>query len=117
MAGEDAAPGAVVAAESSGGRYQSASLRYVESTPARASGYHVRIDYMNPDDSDAKPPSVSRVVEVFARRTRIDTRVPARCRAGDAELMLRGRAACPRGSVVGSGFIKLDTGAPDRAAT
>ncbi|HET8961685.1 hypothetical protein [Nocardioides sp.] len=92
--------------------YQTASLRFIETAPGRASGYRVRIDYTNPDDPDAKPPSVRRVVELFARGTRIDTGVPARCRATDAELMLAGRSACPRGSIVGNGFIKLDTGIP-----
>ena len=99
-----------VAEESSD--YQTASLRFIESTPGRASGYRVRIDYTNPDDPDAKPPSVRRVVELFARGTRIDTGAPARCRATDAALMLTGRSACPRGSIVGNGFIRLDTGIP-----
>ena len=101
-----------VAAESSKSDYQTASLRFIESAPGRASGYRVRIDYTNPDDPEAKPPSVRRVVEVFARGTRIDTSAPARCAATDAELMLAGRSACPRGSIVGNGFIKLDTGMP-----
>ena len=92
--------------------YQTASLRFIESMPGRASGYRVRIDYTNPDDPEAKPPSVKRVVEVFPRGTRVDTGAPARCRASDAELMLVGRSACPRGSIVGNGFIRLDTGIP-----
>jgi hypothetical protein len=101
-----------VAAEPGQSDYQTASLRFIESTPGRASGYRVRIDYTNPDDPDAKPPSVRKVVEVFPRGTRIDTGAPARCGATDAELMLVGRSACPRGSIVGNGFIKLDTGIP-----
>jgi hypothetical protein len=92
--------------------YQTASLGFVETAPGRASGYRVRIDYTNPADPGAKPPSVRRVVELFARGTRIDTRAPARCGATDAELMLVGRSACPRRSIVGTGFIRLDTGAP-----
>ncbi|HET9041497.1 MAG TPA: hypothetical protein VFN40_15055, partial [Gemmatimonadales bacterium] len=52
------------------------------------------------------------VVEVFARGARIDTSAPARCAASDAELTLEGRTACPAGSIVGTGFIRLDTGAP-----
>ena len=101
-----------VVAGSAEGRYQTASLVFGEATPRRPTGYRVRIDYMNPNNRRAKPPSVRRVVEVFARGTRVDTGAPARCRATDAELMLRGRAACPRGSVVGAGFIRVDTGAP-----
>lgn len=94
------------------GDYQTASLRFVESTPGRPSGYRVRIDYSNPDDPEAKPPSVRAVVEVFARGTRIDTGAPDRCTASDAELMLGGRSACPPGSIVGTGFMRLDTGVP-----
>ena len=94
------------------GDYQTASLRFIESAPGRASGYRVRIDYSNPDDPEAKPPSVREVVEVFARGTRIDTGAPDRCAATDAELTLRGRSACPPGSMVGTGFIRLDTGVP-----
>ena len=111
-AGGDVASMGEVAAPSSQSDYQTASLRYVESTPGRASGYRVRIDYTNPDDPDAKPPSVRNVVEVFAQGTRIDTGAPARCGATDAELMLVGRSACPRASIVGIGFIRLDTGIP-----
>jgi len=94
------------------GDYQTASLGFIESAPGRASGYRVRIDYSNPDDPEAKPPSVREVVEVFARGTRIDTGAPDRCAATDAELTLRGRSACPPGSIVGTGFIRLDTGVP-----
>jgi hypothetical protein len=110
------AAGATSAGESVAGsddaRYQTASLRFVESAPGRPSGYRVRIDYANPDDSEAKPPSVREVVEVFPPGTRIDTGAPARCAASDAELMLRGASACPSGAIVGTGFIRLDTGAP-----
>lgn len=105
-------PSAGDVAAGSAGDYQTASLRFVESAPGRPSGYRVRIDYTNPDDPEAKPPSVRRVVEIFPRGSRIDTAAPALCTASDAELMLRGREACPPGSVVGTGFIRLDTGLP-----
>jgi len=111
-AGEVTQAGGAPSSAADAGDYQTASLRFIESRPGRASGYRVRIDYTTPDDPDAKPPSVRKVVEVFPRGTRIDTGAPARCRATDAELMVSGRSACPRGSIVGSGFIKLDTGAP-----
>ena len=110
-AGGAAAPGRV-SMGSNARDYQTASLRFLESRPGRPSGYRVRIDYTNRDDPKAKPPSVREVVEVFARGTRIDTRVPARCAASDAELMLLGRSACAPGSIVGTGFVRLDTGAP-----
>lgn len=92
--------------------YQSASLTLTESAAGRPTGNEVRIDYTNPDDPDGKPPSVKRVVEVFPEGTRIDTGAPALCRASDAELMAMGPSACPAGSVVGSGYLTLDTGVP-----
>lgn len=101
-----------IQAGSDEGDYQTASLRFIESAPGRASGYRVRIDYSNPDDPEGKPPSVREVAEVFPRGTRIDTGAPDRCAATDAELTLRGRSACPAGSIVGTGFIRLDTGVP-----
>jgi hypothetical protein len=105
-------PASGVVGTSAGGRYQTASLTFAESAPGRPTAMRVRIDYVNPDDPRAKPPSVRRVVEVFARGTDLDTSAPARCRATDAQLMLQGRSACPRASVVGHGFIRLDTGIP-----
>jgi hypothetical protein len=94
------------------GAYQTAELTFTESAPGRPSGLRLRIDYRNPDDPAAKPPAVRRVVQVLARGARVDTGAPARCTASDAELILLGRSACPAGSVVGHGFIRLDTGFP-----
>lgn len=70
------------------------------------------IDYVNPDDRTAKPPAVQTVVETLAPGSRIDTSVPARCGASDAELMRDGATACPTASRVGGGQVDLDTGTP-----
>ena len=91
-------------------RYQDAHLDLAPVGPTRATGVYVGIDYVNPDDADAKPPAVRRVVEILPRGSRIDTGATARCRATDAELMAQGAEACPARSVVGTGFIKIDTG-------
>jgi hypothetical protein len=42
----------------------------------------------------------------------IDTSVPARCEASDAQLIAAGPAACPAASRVGRGEIDVDTGVP-----
>lgn len=101
-----------VAADAGEGDYQDASLRFIEPTPGVPSGYHVRIDYTNPDDPEGKPPSVRKVVEIFPGGSRIDTDAVEHCTASDAELMAQGPSACPAGSIVGDGVITLDTGVP-----
>jgi hypothetical protein len=100
------------AAAQSGSR-QSAELRFVEQRPGVPSALTLSIDYVNPDDPSAKPPAVQTVVEELAPGARIDTSVPELCTASDAELMLLGASACPPGSRVGSGTIRIDTGFPE----
>jgi hypothetical protein len=100
------------AADGQSGSRQSASLEFGEREPATATGFTLRIDYVNPNDPNAKPPAVRRVVEELARGSRIDTSVPALCRASDIELILRGASACPADSRVGAGTIVVDTGLP-----
>jgi hypothetical protein len=91
---------------------QSATAVFTASRPAQSTGIGLAIDYVNPDDPDAKPPAVQKVVTRLQPGTSIDGSVPARCPASDPELMARGAAACPAGSKVGGGEIDLDTGAP-----
>jgi hypothetical protein len=92
---------------------QSAELRFVEQRPGVPSALTLSIDYVNPDDPSAKPPAVRTVVEELAPGARIDTSVPELCTASDLELMLLGASACPPGSRVGSGTIRIDTGFPE----
>jgi hypothetical protein len=95
------------------GSRQSASASFVELRPGVPSALTFSVDYVNPDDPDGKPPAVRTVVETMARDARFDTSVPALCEATDAELMAAGAGACPPGSKVGSGYIRIDTGLPD----
>lgn len=95
------------------GSRQSAEVRFAEQQPGTPSGLILNIDYVNPTDSSAKPPAVRTVVEELAAGAQIDTSVPERCTASDAELMLQGAAACSKGSKVGAGTIRIDTGFPE----
>ena len=70
---------------------------------------------MNPDDPNAKPPAVSRVVTVLPLGAHYDASVPESCTASDAELMSLGAAACPPGSAIGGGVVTVDTGLPGPA--
>ena len=94
------------------GSRQSAQLKFTRHHTGRPSGLRGHIDYVNPDDPNAKPPAVREVDITLARGARYDTSVPALCTASDPELMLLGAAACPDGSVVGQAAVTVDTGFP-----
>jgi hypothetical protein len=88
-------------------------MEFTTRTPSHVTGLRVSIDYVHPDDPDAKPHAVQEVVEVLARGARFDTSVPKRCTASDAQLVASGEAACPAASKVGEGAITIDTGFPE----
>lgn len=89
---------------------QDLSATFTSATPGTPTGLEETIDYFDPADPAAKPPAVQRVVLRFHPGTRIDTSVPERCTASDAELIARGPAACPARSRVGTGELDVDTG-------
>lgn len=78
--------------------------------PGSSAGLHVKIDYVNPADPSAKPPAVQTVIQELAPGAKLDTSVPERCTASDAELGSMGAAACPPGSNVGGGKVTFDSG-------
>ena len=104
---------AVGPARAETGSRQSAKAVFVEKRPGLPSGLMFDADYVNPSDPGAKPPAVRTVVETLAQDARFDTAVPARCDATDAQLVALGESACPPGSKVGTGFIRIDTGFPE----
>ncbi len=101
------------AAAAQTGQRQSASATFAEQRPGVPTALSLSIDYVNPDDPNAKPPAVRTVVETLAQGARFDTAVPEQCAATDAELISLGENACPPGSKVGTGFIRIDTGFPE----
>jgi hypothetical protein len=107
--------GVVPPAVGQSGSRQTVDLVFDEQRPARTSGVRLAIDYINPEDPAAKPPAVQKVVIALAAGSAIDTSVPARCEASNAQLMTAGGAACPAGSRVGGGEVDLDTGVPGPA--
>jgi hypothetical protein len=92
--------------------YQTASYTLSQKRIARPTAEHFQFDYVNPEDPDAKPPAVKKVVTVLPRGARYDASVPGSCTASDDELMLQGAAACPEDSAIGGGVITVDTGVP-----
>lgn len=107
-----AAVGAAVAQQYEDGTRQTTRFVFDKQSPGSSAGLAIDIDYVNPDSPDAKAPAVQTVFETLAPGTHIDTTAPEQCRASDAQLSSQGAAACPPGSVVGSGEVDLDTGVP-----
>ncbi len=102
--------GAPTAQAQAEGSRQSASLSFDRQRPGVPSGLSFDIDYVNPEDTDAKPPPVRTIMAVPATGAQINTSVPERCTATDAALVLSGAEACPAESQVGIGYIRIDTG-------
>lgn len=94
------------------GSRQSASVDFTSKRPASSSGLAIDIDYVNPNDPEAKPPAVREIFIRLAKGARVDTSVPPLCEAGDQELIAQGESACPAESKVGEGFLRIDTGFP-----
>jgi hypothetical protein len=101
--------GVALAAE---GPYQTSEYTLSQHRTGRPTGEHFQFDYVNPEDSDAKPPAVKKVVTILPKGARYDASVPGSCPASDEELMLQGAAACPEDSRIGGGVITVDTGVP-----
>ena len=99
------------AGEGAGDR-QTFEASFTTSQPDSPTGLHEAIEYVNPSNRRAKPFAVRKVVLRLAPGADIDTSVPARCRASDAQLIAQGASACPRASRVGGGEVDLDSGFP-----
>lgn len=80
---------------------------YTTDRPNAATGSIYDVVYRNPANRHANPPAVRRVQIHSPAGARIRTSVPVRCKASDAELQLRGEAACPRDSTIGAGTVTL----------
>ena len=88
---------AVAPAAGQSGSRQSAEVRFVEQRPGVPTALTFKIDYVNPDDPNAKPHAVRTVTETLAAGAHYDTSVPAECTASDAALIVEGSSACPHG--------------------
>jgi len=92
---------------------QEATFKLTSAAPGNATGERFKFDYVNPDDPEAKPPAVEKVVTKLPKRASFDVSVPGSCTATDAELMAEGAAACPESSLIGGGVVTVDTGLPE----
>jgi hypothetical protein len=96
---------AVVSAVPGSGPREVVDSVFTTTRPGAPSGSIYDVVYRNPTDPSKNPPAVRTVIIKIAPGTRIDTSVPARCHASDAELQAGGDAACPPKSKIGSGTV------------
>jgi hypothetical protein len=81
---------------------------FTTSKPGTSTGTDTRILYKNPNDPKAKPSPIRQEVFTFPAGTTYDESVVPDCTASDAEIMARGKDACPPASWLGGS--KGDTG-------
>ena len=91
---------------------QTSSYTLTETRPNKGTSEDFVFDYVNPDDPEAKPPAVRKVVTILPRGGVYDTSAPELCTASDAELIAQGGSVCPPGSAIGGGVVTVDTGTP-----
>jgi hypothetical protein len=82
--------------------------KFTTALPGRSTGTDTQLLYKNPNDPKAKPIPVREEVFTFPAGTTYDESVVPDCSASDAEIMARGKAACPAASWLGGS--KGDTG-------
>lgn len=105
-----------VAGQTDRGRFH---LGIAAKQPDSSTALRFRILYGDPEDRAAKPTPVSGAVFHLPRGLRIDTAAVPQCTAGEEEIRLLGRNACPADSQVGDGRLIARTGFPgaDRVRT
>lgn len=85
-------------------------LRFASKKPGTKTAMTLHIRYTKPGDPNAKPPPIRRVqIDAPAGTVFHSSAVPA-CDASDAEVMLLGAGACPSGSRIADGTIRVITG-------
>lgn len=100
------------AASAEAGDRQAVRSGFTTDRPGAPTGILMGMRFSDPAQRGGKPHSVDKVVIQAAPGTRFDHTAVPQCNASDAELMARGKAACPKGAKVQSGRIALDTGLP-----
>ncbi len=111
LGGAVAGAGAATGAAATGVR-EIVSDHWTSTLPNTSSGRDYAVEFVNPSDPGAKPPSVSEVHLTLPPGARFNTRAIAQCQANDAELMALGPAACPAASNLGTMALTFDTGVP-----
>ncbi|HEX8083244.1 MAG TPA: hypothetical protein VF529_03075 [Solirubrobacteraceae bacterium] len=101
-----------VAAPAFAGERAALAMPFTATTPGTQTGLTMDLRYMNPDDPNAKPPTISKLAFFLPEGTRLDPTALPVCEASDQEIQARGRDACPAESLVGTGTLDVWLGAP-----
>ena len=88
-----------------------AEVRYLSAVPSTSAGIDLHIAWTDPSAPGGRPAPIKTLVLRFHPGTRIATAAMVRCRASNADVARRGRAACPAASRIGAGHSILATAA------
>jgi hypothetical protein len=94
------------AAEPASGPRQDVDFSLTTTQPNAPTGSSFTGSYHAAGEPQGNPPYLRRMVFSYAPGLRFDTSVPDQCTASDAELSLRGPAACPPGAILGDGQVE-----------
>src|SRR5436189_590141 len=94
---------APAAAEPGSGPRETIDQTFTATAPSTPTGLDWSSTYHAAGDPSAPPPAMRKMVFYPPSGFRYDTSVPGQCTATDAELSLRGPAACPADSRLGDG--------------
>ena len=94
------------------GDRQSVTASLTTSLPNTPTGNRLRVEWRDPADPNAKPPSIDTIIIQLQAGSRWDFSTVPQCKASDSELMARGTSACPADSKVSTGHTLVDTGSP-----
>src|SRR3954447_15689372 len=100
------APG--VGAQPAAGPHETVDVTTSTPQPGSSAGLTYAARYHAARDPSGEPPALRHLVIELPAGTRIDSSVPPRCSASDAEIMLVGEAACPASARVGSGEVTVE---------
>ena len=94
---------ACAAASPASGPHETLDSQFTTTHPGAPAGFNFTGTYHAAGDPAGDPPYMRRMISYSPRGQRFDTSVPERCSASDIELATSGAAACPAGSLLGSG--------------
>ena len=85
---------------------------FTSTQPGSPTGVVLYVLYKDPNNPNAKPSAVDRILFTAPEGTVFDGAAVPACKATDSELQQRSKAACPTDTVVGEGYITVMAGVP-----
>lgn len=97
-------------AGSAGGERQHVTAAFTTARPNTPTGVTVTATYSDGGSGKGLPHALRRVSDGLPQGTVVRSQQIPKCTANDLILMVAGPAACPKGSVVGTGSVLIDFG-------